>query len=45
MIYDNQPNSSMSEKDFPRQSLKIFTFCVKSTDAILFLLGLSPIVN
>ena len=29
----------------PRQSLKRFTFCVKLSDSILFLLGLSPIVN
>ena len=28
-----------------RQSLKRFTFCVKSSDSIFFLLGLSPIVN
>jgi hypothetical protein len=27
---------------FPRQSLKIFTFCVKLSDSIFFLLGLSP---
>ena len=30
---------------FARQSLKIFTFRVKSNDSILFLFGLSPIVN
>ena len=28
---------------FPRQSLKRFTFHVKSNDSIFFLLGLSPI--
>ena len=30
---------------FPRQSLKIFTFRVKSSDTIFLLLGLSPVVN
>ena len=30
---------------FPRQSLKKFTFRVKSSDSIFFLLGLSPIIN
>jgi hypothetical protein len=30
---------------FPRQSLKIFTFCVKLSDSIFFMLGLSPIVK
>ena len=30
---------------FPRQSLKIFTFRVKLSDSICFLLGLSPIVK
>ena len=30
---------------FPRQNLKRFTYRVKSTDSIFFLLGLSPIVN
>ena len=30
---------------FPRQSLKRFTFRVKSNDSIFFLLGLSPIAN
>ena len=30
---------------FPRQSLKRFTFRVKSSDSTFFLLGLSPIVN
>ena len=30
---------------FPLQSLKIFTFCVKLSDSIFFLLSLSPIVN
>ena len=31
--------------NIPRQSIKKFTFCVKSSDLIFFLLGLSPIVN
>ena len=30
---------------FPRQSLQIFTFRVKLSDSIFFLLGLSPIVK
>ena len=30
---------------FPRQSLKRFTFRVKISDSIFFLLGLSPIVK
>ena len=30
---------------FPRQSLKIFTFRVKLSDSIFFLLGHSPIVK
>ena len=30
---------------FPRQSLKRFTFRVKSRDSKFFLLGLSPVVN
>ena len=30
---------------FPRQSLKIFTFRVKLSDSIFFLLGLSPTVK
>ena len=30
---------------FPRQSLKTFSFCVKLSDSIFFLLGHSPIVN
>jgi len=30
---------------FPRQSLKRFTFRVKLSDSICFLLGLSPIVK
>ena len=30
---------------FLRQSLKIFTFRVKLSDSIFFLLGLSPIVK
>ena len=30
---------------FPRQSLKRFTFRVKLSDSIFFLLGLSPIVK
>ena len=30
---------------FPRQSLKRFSFRVKSGGSIFFLLGLSPIVN
>ena len=29
----------------PRQSLKIFTFRVKSSESKIFLFGLSPIVN
>ena len=33
------------EKKISRQSLKRFTFRVKSSDSISFLLGLSPIVN
>ena len=33
------------KRSFLRQSLKRFTFCVKSSDSILFLLGLSLIVN
>ena len=36
---------SQTGNNFPRQSLKDLNFCVKSTDAIFFLLGLSPIVN
>ena len=32
-------------KKFPRQRLKIFTFRVKLSDSIYFLLGLSPIVK
>ena len=32
-------------KKFPRQSLKIFTFRVKLSYSIFFLLGLSPIVK
>jgi hypothetical protein len=36
---------SSPEKLFPRQSLKNFSFRVKSSDLIFFLLGLSPIVN
>ena len=32
-------------KYFPRQSLKIFTFRVKLSDSIFFLLGHSPIVK
>ena len=31
--------------NFPRQSLKIFTFRVKLSDSIFFSLGLSPIVK
>ena len=30
---------------FPRQSLKIFTFRVKFSDSIFFMLGQSPIVK
>ena len=30
---------------FPHQSLKRFTFCVKSSDLIFFMFGFSPIVN
>ena len=30
---------------FPRQSLKRVTFCVKSSDSIFYLSGLSPIIN
>ena len=30
---------------FPRQSLKIFTFRVKLSGSIFFMLGLSPIVK
>ena len=30
---------------FPRQSLKIFTFCVKLTDSIFLMFGHSPIVK
>ena len=33
------------KKHFPCQSLKRFTFCVKLSDSIFFLLGLSHIVN
>ena len=33
------------KKIFPRQSLNIFIFRVKSSDLIFFLLGLSHIVN
>ena len=36
---------SIQKKTFPRQNLKRNTFCVESSDAIFFLLGLSPIVN
>ena len=32
-------------KFIPRQSLKRFTFCVKLSDPIFFLSGLSPIVK
>ena len=35
----------VSKKKFPLQSLKRFTFRVKLSDSIFFLLGLSPIVN
>ena len=34
-----------AENLFTRQSLKRFTFCVKSSDSIFFIIGLSPIVN
>ena len=30
---------------FPRQSLKRFTFCVKSSNLIFLWFGVSPIVN
>ena len=33
------------KKRFPRQSLKMFTFRVKLSYSIFFLLGLSPIVK
>ena len=35
----------ITKKTFPRQSLKIFTFRVKFSDSIFFLLGYSPIVK
>ena len=36
---------SLNEIHFPHQSLKIFTFRVKLSDLIFFLLGHSPIVK
>ena len=33
------------ENPFPRQRLKRFTFCVKLSDSMFFLLGLFPIIN
>ena len=47
MSYSESPKSweSLLGKHFPRQSLKRFTFRVKSSDLILFLLGVSHIVN
>ena len=41
--YDGK--DGIAKKFFPRQSLKRFTFCVKLSDSIFFLLGLSPTVN
>ena len=35
----------MIKKIFSHQSLNKFTFCVKSSDSIFFLLSASPIVN
>ena len=41
-------NSAWSKKNktfFPRQSLKVFTFRIKLSDSIFFLLGHSPIAK
>ena len=42
---DDEPEEEEKKGNIPRQSLEKFTFCIKSSDSIFFLLGLSPIVN
>ena len=44
-ITHTKKSTNLKQINFPRQSLKRFTFRVKSSDSIFFLLGLSPIVN
>ena len=43
--HKNKFSREPTEMDFPRQSFKRFTFLVKSSDSIFFLLGPSPKVN
>ena len=45
MIIKEKYFIAWKEIDFPRQSLKIFTFLVKLSDSIFFLLSHSPIVK
>ena len=40
-----KPRNDVKTKFFPRQSLKLFTFRVKLSDLIFFLLSHSPIVK
>ena len=45
LVYCSLPDWERQVRDFPRKSIKIFTFRVKLSDSIFFLLGLSPIVK
>jgi hypothetical protein len=45
LIFNNKHEKLYTKKYFPRESLKIFTFRVKLSDSIFFLLGHSPIVK